>query len=91
MVRRHGLGPRRSAGEMEAATLVRTAKTSHFASPSSRVALTQAERTGAIRVGWNDAAWGYPRRMIPPGLAACYEQGYAGGLVFRRQNRAIGC
>ena len=50
---------------------------------------TQAERTAAIRAGWNDAAWGHPSRIVPPRLATCYEIGYAGGLVFRRRNRAI--
>jgi hypothetical protein len=49
---------------------------------------TQAERTAAIRAGWNDAAWGRPPRAIPP-LATYYEIGYAGGLVFRRRNRGI--
>ena len=50
---------------------------------------TQAERTAAIRVGWNDAAWGSPRRMIPPQLPALYEQGYAGGLVFRSRHAIV--
>ncbi len=55
--------------------------TSH--SDSSRV--TQAERTGAIRAGWNDAAWSRSRRPIPDRLACWYELGYVGGLVFRRR------
>lgn len=29
-----------------------------------RDALTQAERTGAIRAGWNDAAWRRGRRAV---------------------------
>jgi hypothetical protein len=51
------------------------------------VALTQAERTGAVRAGWNDAAWGRPPRALPRRLARLYELGYAGGLVFRRKRR----
>ncbi len=57
--------------------------------PTSRVerctvALTQAERPGAIRAGWNDAAWGRPRRPMPDALERWYACGYAGGMVFRR-------
>ena len=48
---------------------------------------TQAERTGAIRAGWNDAAWGRPRRSLPDQLARWYELGYAGGLIFRQQRQ----
>jgi hypothetical protein len=51
------------------------------------VALTQAERTGIIRAGWNDAAWGRPPRALPGRLARLYELGYTGGLVFRRKRR----
>ena len=54
-------------------------------SDSSRVTPTQAERTGAIRAGWNDAAWGHPQRAMPAWLASSYKLGYAGGLVFRRR------
>ncbi len=46
-----------------------------------------ARRTAAIRAGWNDAAWGRPRRELRGGpgeqLAAAYEYGYQGGLVAR--------
>jgi hypothetical protein len=44
--------------------------------------LAQRRRT-AIRFGWNDAAWGKPRRELGADLAAWYERGYKGGLVFR--------
>jgi hypothetical protein len=56
-------------------------------SDSSRVA--QAERTGTIRAGWNDAAWGRPRRVMRDRLAPFYEPGYVGGLVFRRRYHAM--
>ena len=46
---------------------------------------TQAERTGAIRAGWNDAAWVQPRRVMPNWLTPYYKLGYAGGLVFRHR------
>jgi hypothetical protein len=46
-----------------------------------------AARTGrrrtALQAGWNDAAWGSPRRVVDAADAQWYEQGYAGGLVFR--------
>ena len=48
---------------------------------------TQAERTGAIHAGWNDAAFGRPRRSVPDHLSRWYELGYAGGLLFRRRRR----
>ena len=41
-------------------------------------------RTAALRAGWNDAAWGQPRREIETAVALWYERGYTGGLVFRR-------
>ena len=44
---------------------------------------TQAERTGVIRAGWNDAAWIQQRRVMPDRLASYYALGYTGGLVFR--------
>jgi hypothetical protein len=47
---------------------------------------TRAEKARAIRLGWNDAAFGRPRRQVPDHLARAYELGYAGGLLFRRKN-----
>ena len=40
-------------------------------------------RRTALQAGWNDAAWGSPRRAVDAADAPWYEQGYAGGLVFR--------
>ena len=54
-----------------------------------REAPTQAERTGAIHAGWNDAAWARPRRILPARLTRWYELGYAGGLVFRRREHPV--
>ena len=51
--------------------------------------ITRAERTGAIRLGWNDAAWGRARRQIADQLERFYAIGYAGGLVFRRNVRSL--
>ena len=48
---------------------------------------TQAEPTGALRAGWNDAAWGRERRTVPDHLIRWYELGYAGGLIFRQQRQ----
>ena len=42
------------------------------------------QHTAALRAGWNDAAWGQPRREIETAVAPWYECGYAGGLVFRQ-------
>jgi len=42
----------------------------------------------AVRAGWNDAAWGRPRRRVQTALALSYESGYAGGLVFRESRQA---
>jgi hypothetical protein len=39
----------------------------------------------ALRAGWNDAAWGQPRREMETAVAPWYERGYAGGLVFRQK------
>jgi hypothetical protein len=44
-------------------------------------------RCTAVRVGWNDAAWGKPRRAAAADLAAWYERGYAGGLIFRQKDQ----
>jgi hypothetical protein len=44
-------------------------------------------RSTAVREGWNDAAWGRPRREIDTGVAPLYERGYEGGLVFRQQQQ----
>ena len=46
-----------------------------------------AERTGAMRAGWNDAAWGRPRRQLADDVSRWYELGYAGGLIFRRKRQ----
>ena len=45
-------------------------------------------RDDAVRAGWNDAAWGRPRRLVQTALAQSYESGYAGGLVFRKKRQA---
>ena len=70
--------------------MVRTAKNHTLRVHRHGVALTQAERTGAIRVGWNDAAWGLPRHAIRDRLALFYELGYVGGLEFRRRKSRDG-
>jgi hypothetical protein len=44
-------------------------------------------RTSAVRDGWNDAAWGRPRREVETSVAPLYERGYSGGLVFRRKQQ----
>ena len=44
-----------------------------------------AQHNAALRAGWNDAAWGQPRREIETAVAPWYERGYAGGLVFRQK------
>jgi hypothetical protein len=46
------------------------------------------DRAGAIRAGWNDAAWGRKRRTVPDCVTRWYELGYTGGLVFRRQRHS---
>ncbi len=45
----------------------------------------QVARKAALRAGWNDAAWGQPRREVEPAVTPWYERGYAGGLVFRQK------
>lgn len=40
----------------------------------------------AVRAGWNDAAWHQGRRVVAPEAASWYEQGYAGGEVFREKH-----
>lgn len=47
----------------------------------------RARTAAAIRAGWNDAAWGRPRRGVGVDVAAAYEQGYRGGLTFRVSQR----
>jgi hypothetical protein len=42
-------------------------------------------RNAARRGGWNDAAWGQPHREVAAAHAPWYEQGYAGGLMFRHK------
>src|SRR6476646_6817748 len=42
-------------------------------------------RRTAVRVGWNAAAWGQPRRDVDVDLASWYERGYTGGLIFRQK------
>jgi hypothetical protein len=39
-------------------------------------------RQRAIFLGWNDAAWGRPRRPGPLGRTKWYEIGYQGGCVY---------
>ena len=45
------------------------------------------ERRTSVRLGWNDAAWGRPRRVVATEVAPSYERGYAGGLIFRKKDR----
>jgi hypothetical protein len=45
-------------------------------------------RSGLVRAGWNDAAWGRSRRQVQTAVAQSYESGYAGGLVFRQKQQA---
>jgi hypothetical protein len=71
----------------EAAKVVRDADTRSPRDHSQREAPTHAERTGAIHAGWNDAAWGRPRRSVPDHLIRWYDLGYTGGLIFRRRRR----
>jgi hypothetical protein len=52
-------------------------------------AITREARTTALRLGWNDAAWGRSRREVDDLVAAAYERGYVGGLAFRRKQEAI--
>jgi hypothetical protein len=47
----------------------------------------QVARKAALRVGWNDAAWGQPRREVELAVTPWYERGYAGGLVFRQKRQ----
>ena len=42
-------------------------------------------RNAAARAGWNDAAWGRPRRNVATAQAAWYQRGYTGGPVFRQK------
>jgi hypothetical protein len=56
---------------------------------SRPAAATREARTTALRLGWNDAAWGRSRRETDDVLAAWYERGYVGGLTFRRKQEAI--
>jgi len=51
------------------------------------------QRHTALRVGWNDAAWGQQRHATDADLAPWYERGYTGGLIFRQKrssDRAYG-
>jgi hypothetical protein len=43
----------------------------------------------AVRAGWNDAAWHQARRAVAAEAASWYEQGYAGGVVFREKRLEI--
>jgi hypothetical protein len=40
-----------------------------------------------VRDGWNDAAWGRPRRDVESDVATLYERGYEGGLIFRKKHQ----
>jgi len=46
-----------------------------------------AQHNAVLRAGWNDAAWGQPRREVEAAVGPWYERGYAGGLVFREKRR----
>ena len=71
----------------EASNVVSNADNRSSRNGIRREALTPVERTGAIHAGWNDAAWGRPRRSVPDHLIRWYEVGYTGGLMFRRRRR----
>jgi hypothetical protein len=71
----------------EAANVVRNADNRGPRDHIQCKGLTQAERTGAIHAGWNDAAFGRPQRRVPEHLVRWYELGYSGGLLFRRRRR----
>ena len=43
--------------------------------------------TTVVQEGWNDAAWGRPRREVDTAVAPLYERGYAGGLIFRQKQQ----
>ena len=47
-----------------------------------------AQRRAAIRAGWNDAAWGQTRRERDAALAPWCERGYAGGVLYRQQQKS---
>jgi hypothetical protein len=42
-------------------------------------------QSATVREGWNDAAWGRPRREVETAVAPLYERGYAGGLAVRQK------
>ncbi len=44
-------------------------------------------RHTAVRLGWNNAAWGQPRQVIDPDVAPWYDRGYTGGLIFRQKHQ----
>ena len=44
-------------------------------------------QSATVRAGWNDAAWGRPRRDVEAAVAPLYERGYAGGLSFRHKQQ----
>jgi hypothetical protein len=46
-----------------------------------------AQHDAALRAGWNDAAWGQPRREVETAVAPWSERGYAGGLLFRQKQQ----
>jgi hypothetical protein len=39
-------------------------------------------------MGWNDGAWGRPRRGVESALAELYAHGFAGGRAFRTKQQA---
>jgi hypothetical protein len=45
-------------------------------------------RDAAVRAGWNDAAWGRPRRAVETAQESWYELGYESGLVFRLKQKS---
>jgi hypothetical protein len=48
----------------------------------------EPRRDATIRVGWNDGAWGRPRRMVTPIQATWYDLGYESGGVFRLKQKS---
>jgi hypothetical protein len=44
-----------------------------------------------MHAGWNDAAWGRPRRAVATVQASWYELGYASGLAFRDKQQSDLC
>jgi hypothetical protein len=45
-------------------------------------------RNAAIRAGWNDGAWGRPKRAVNTIQAPWYQRGYDSGLIFRYKQQS---